>query len=96
MSTKSTHSFVTVPDKPVSAFSGDMETCFTALHQLLCDMLAIPVDPTKIDALCTEMRAKYYEMRDYLEDDQGISSWLVSALPLPEIAPTLNLVEIML
>lgn len=90
MSTKSPHSFITVPDQPVSVLSNELETCFVMLHQLLCDMLATPANRSEIGALCDKTRSKYYEMRNLLEDDQGVSSWLVSTLPLPEVAPTLK------
>lgn len=93
MSTKSTGSHFTVPDAPVAAFSPELESCYECLHRVITQSIQVPESIDTIIAIRRQLKLYYYEMRDLLEADFGISREVADALPEPEIAPFLKMLS---
>ena len=90
MSKKAVGSVINAPDAPVAQYSEEMESCFEMLHRRVWAGLKIPDSVKSIFILTEQLSLLYYSMRDYLENDNGISSAVVDALPEIEMGSLLK------
>lgn len=91
MSQKAEGSNIIAPDLPVVRYSEEMALCYERLHQTISTGLQIPDSTDAILALVNQLRELYYQMREHLENDDGISSETVASNPSIEIGPTIKL-----
>ena len=90
MSTKSQGSHILAPDQPVDRFSARLESSHECLHRALCIALKIPNSIETIMLVRDQMRTYYYEIRNELESDGGITSHVAQALPVPNTSAVLG------
>lgn len=91
MSTKAPDSSIIPPDQPVARFSPDMESCFEILHRRVTQRSTVPDSAASIILGVRQIQVLYYQMRDHLEVDDGISAGVVDALPSIELGPLLRM-----
>lgn len=85
MSTRSQGPHLLAPDMPVQAFSALLESYYEQLHRRFCQQSTIPDSISSIAEFCRFSRLMFYDMRELLEDDFGISRFVSEALLTPRL-----------
>jgi hypothetical protein len=86
----SPHGLIVVPDQHVKQFSPLMESLFEMLHRRVTQSLTIPEHIESVIGIVIDLRQKYYSMRDHLEADDGVSQYVVDALPEIDVGGLLS------
>lgn len=78
------------PNLPARAYSEPLESSFECLHRLVCNNLSPPESISSAFLFVRYGNQYFYEIRELLEQDFGISSTVARRLPIPMDGPFLK------